>query len=51
MIDTGEIEVVGVNLSQCHFVYHKSHMAWPVMEPLPRGNSRQPNAWTLARPF
>jgi hypothetical protein len=30
-----EIEVLGENLLQCHFVYHKSHMTWPELEPGP----------------
>jgi hypothetical protein len=34
MDDTeGETEVIGKNLSQCHFVHHKSCMDWPGTEP------------------
>jgi hypothetical protein len=31
----GETEALGENLTQYHFVYHKSHMAWPGLEPGP----------------
>jgi hypothetical protein len=31
----GETEVLGGNLTQRHFVHHKSHMTWPGLEPEP----------------
>jgi hypothetical protein len=36
------------NLSQCHFVNHKSHMDWPGRKP---GPPRRLTTWAMARPF
>jgi hypothetical protein len=33
-IDRGKPKYSGKNLSQCHFVHHKSHMDWPEIERL-----------------
>jgi hypothetical protein len=30
-----ETEVLGENLSQCHFVDHEFHMTWPGLESYP----------------
>jgi len=42
----GEIIMLGENLSQCHFVHHKSSMHWPGIKPRPpqwqAGNSPDP---------
>jgi hypothetical protein len=29
----GETEVLGGNLPQYHFIHHKFHMTWPMIEP------------------
>jgi hypothetical protein len=31
----GETEVLGENVTQCHFVHNKSHMTWAGLEPGP----------------
>jgi len=33
--DLGKPEYLETNLSQCHFVYNKSHMDWPRIEHRP----------------
>jgi hypothetical protein len=32
-LDKGKLKYAGKNLSQCHFVHHKSHMDRPGIEP------------------
>jgi hypothetical protein len=53
----GENEVLGENLSQCRFVYHKPHMLRPGANPCRRGGKRATNrflrygtAWRIDLP-
>jgi hypothetical protein len=46
----GETEVLGENLPQRHFIHHKSHMTWPVLEPRAAAvGSQRLTAWAMAR--
>jgi hypothetical protein len=46
----GETEVLGGNLPQRHFVYHKSHMTRPGLEPRAAAvGSQRLTAWGMAR--
>jgi hypothetical protein len=48
-IDREKPKNSGKNLSQCHFVHHKSYTDWPGIEPGPP--RRQLTAWAMARPW
>jgi hypothetical protein len=51
-IDRGKPKYSEKNLSQCHFVYHKSHMDWPRHRTQASAvGGRQLTSWAMARPY
>jgi hypothetical protein len=46
----GETEVLGENLSQCHFVHHKPHMCVRMRSRHAAVGSQRLTVWAMARP-
>jgi hypothetical protein len=49
-MDRREPKYSGRNLSQCHFVHHKSHKDSRDRTRAPAGGGRRLTAWAMARP-
>jgi hypothetical protein len=47
---TGETEVLGENLPQCHFVHHKCHIMCPSANRAAEVESQRLTPWAIARP-
>jgi hypothetical protein len=48
---TGETEVIGENLSQCHFLHHKSHIAGQGSNPVRRGEKLATNRLSCGKAY